>query len=477
MWPTVLSWLGGLLTVAEVLGVLTAIHAIMGVRTSQGAIAWAIALVMMSPIALPLYWVFGRNKFQGYADARRVGDLEIHHIAQQAGANARACGLVLEHTHTHLEVLERLAKMPFTHTNHVELLIDGEATFGAIFDAISRAEDYVLVQFFIVHDDQLGRELKDRLMERARHGVRVLFLYDEIGSKHLRRRYVSDLQAAGVEVSPFNSTKGFGNRFQLNFRNHRKIVVVDGQAAFVGGLNVGDEYMGRDPKVGPWRDTHVKIEGPAVHAVQLSFFEDWYWATHQTPKLDWNLRGSSSGKHEVLVLPTGPADELETCGLFFVHAINRAQRRLWIASPYFVPDEQVTCALQLAVLRGVDVRIVLPENPDHILVYLSAFSFLDETELVGVKIYRYQPGFMHHKVVLVDDELAAVGTANLDNRSFRLNFEIMILVHSQDFARQVAEMFERDFENCRIATAEDLKNRSFLFKVGVRVARLMAPLQ
>ena len=474
-----LSLLGVLAVATEILGVLTAIHAIMAARTAQGAIAWALSLVMfpLHYVALPLYWVFGRNKFEGYVDARRVGDTEIHHIAQQVGRRARESGLVEGVDRPRRNVLESLAKMAFSHSNRVELLVDGQATFGAIFDAIEAAEDYILVQFFIVHDDQLGRELKSRLIRKANDGVRVFFLYDEIGCHSLPGSYIRELEGAGVTMRPFFSTKGLRNRFQINFRNHRKIVVADGKTAFVGGLNVGDEYMGRNEKIGPWRDTHVYIRGPAVHAAQMSFVEDWYWATHETPSLDWYPRPAPDGDQEVLVLPTGPADELETCGLFFIHMINSAKDRLWIASPYFVPDEQVISALQLASLRGVDVRIMLPEHPDHLLVYLSSFSFLEETEKADVKIYRYQPGFMHHKVILVDDHLAAVGTANLDNRSFRLNFEITVLVDDHEFAGQVDRMLRRDFENCKLARSDDLQQRSMWFKVAVRVARLMSPVQ
>jgi cardiolipin synthase len=472
-----LGLLGFSATAAEILGVITAVHAVMGARTSQGAIAWALSLVMFPYISLPLYWVLGRNKFHGYTVARRGGDSQIRRVIQEAGQRAQEDGL-LRHTEVHdLRLFERLAKMPFTHQNDVRLLIDGDATFEAIFEGLKNARDYVLVQFFIVHDDQLGRELKRRLIERAQAGVRIYFLYDEAGSRGLPRAYIRELTAAGVQIRPFCTTKGFRNRFQINFRNHRKIVVVDGRVAFVGGLNVGDEYLGRNPKIGPWRDTHVRIEGPAVHAVQLSFFEDWYWATLEAPAFDWNPRPAAGGQQDVLVLPTGPADELETCSLFFVQAIHLARHRLWIASPYFVPDPQVMCALQIAAMRGVDVRIVQPDNPDHLLVYLSGFSFLDEAEKAGVKIYRYEPGFLHHKVILIDDDLAAVGTANLDNRSFRLNFEITILVDDHQFAESVRQMFERDFAHCRLAKPEDLAGRSFWFKVAVRVARLMAPLQ
>ncbi len=469
--------IGAIAITAEILGVLTAIHALMSARTAQGTIAWVLSLVTFPYFALPLYWVFGRNKFQGYVDARRAGDSEIHHVVQQAGRRAMEDGLLARTTRPGHHVFEALAKMPFTHSNNVELLVDGQEAFGAIFDAIDAATDYILVQFFIVRDDQLGRELKSRLIRKAREGVRVYFLYDEIGCHTLAKAYIRELSEAGVAIRPFFSTKGFWNRFQINFRNHRKIVIADGRSAYVGGLNVGDEYMGRNARIGPWRDTNVKIQGPAVHAVQMSFLEDWYWASHENPPIDWNPRPAPTGDQTTLVLPTGPGDDLETCGLFFVQMINSAQDRLWIASPYFVPDSQVIAALQLASLRGVDVRIMLPEHPDHLLVYLSSFSFLEETEKADVKIYRYQPGFMHHKVILVDDRLAAVGTANLDNRSFRLNFEITVLVDDLDFAGQVAEMLSQDFGRCKVAKPEDLLQRPFWFKVAVRLARLTAPLQ
>jgi cardiolipin synthase len=468
---------GLIATGVEVLGILTAIHAIMGARTSQGAIAWAVSLVTFPYIALPLYWVLSRSKFQGYVDARRVGDWEIHFIVQEAAAKARTEGLLAKMDRPELRVFSSLAMMPFTHSNRVRLLVDGDATFGAIFEGIERAQRYILVQFFIVRNDNLGRELKTRLIRKAAEGVRVYFLFDQIGSGWLGRAYIRELLKAGVFVRPFLTTKGLRNRLQINFRNHRKIVVIDGETAYVGGLNVGDEYMGRNPQIGPWRDTHVMLEGPAVDAVQLSFVEDWYWATEETPKLDWVLSPATDGHQDVLVLPTGPADDLETCSLFFLHTINLAKQRLWIASPYFVPDAQVISALQLASLRGVDVRIMLPEKPDHLLVYLSSFSFLQEAEQADVKIYRYQPGFMHEKVILVDDRLAAVGTANLDNRSFRLNFEITVLVDDRDFASEVEQMLQRDFEQCRRVHSDELRRRSFLFKVAVRVARLMAPVQ
>ncbi len=468
--------IGFLVAAAHVLGFLTSIHAVWNTRTTQGAIAWAVTLNTFPYLALPAYWVFGRSKFQGYVDARQEGDLEINHVVARAGELSQEFVIDLPEEWGGVQALERLAKMRFTSGNDVKLLIDGEATFGAIFEGIESASDYILVQFFIIKDDDLGRELKDRLVRKARQGVRVYLLYDEIGSHKLPKAYLEELRVAGAEVSAFNTRRGRRNRFQLNFRNHRKIVVVDGRLAYVGGLNVGDEYMGRDPKFGHWRDTHIEMAGPVVLGAQLTFFEDWHWATDGVPELNWEAERSPESDMPVLIIPSGPADQLETAHLLFTGAINAARKRVWIASPYFVPDEAVVAALQLAALRGVDVRILIPENPDHYLIYLSSFSYIDQTEPTGVKFYRFGPGFLHQKVALIDDAAAAVGTANLDNRSFRLNFEITVVVADSVFTQEVEDMFEADFASSRQVTAKELSEKSFLFRMGVKFARLFDPI-
>ncbi|PQO44734.1 cardiolipin synthase [Blastopirellula marina] len=461
---------------AHSIGIMTAINAIMKTRTSQGAIAWALTLFMFPYVAVPAYWIFGRNRFHGYVEARRSENRGVQHITNEIKGAADEY-LVDEELPYALRTFQNLADFPFSRRNSIRLLINGQATFDAIFAAIDKAEKYVLVQFYIMRDDDLGRALQQRLIERAKAGVHVSVLYDEIGSYGLSRKYVHAFREAGIEIVPFHTTKGRGNRFQLNFRNHRKVVVVDGQTAFVGGHNVGDEYMGRDPKFGPWRDTHVELRGPAVQAVQRSFLEDWNWATHELLPVEWVPKPAEDDNQQVLVLPSGPADEFERCTLFFVQSINMAERRIWIASPYFVPDPPVIAALQLAAIRGCDVRIMLPERPDHILVYLSAFSFIAEAAPKGVRFFRYEPGFLHQKVVLIDDDFAAVGTANLDNRSFHLNFEIMIAAADRKFAADVAKMLEEDFTHCREAHADELAQQSYLFRLTVALSRLMAPIQ
>jgi len=449
----------------------------MEVRTAQGTIAWVVALNTLPYVAVPAYWVFGQSKFHGYVTQRRKDVVEASPVARQFITNLVERGLLAFPEREQTLLVEKLAKLPYTQHNDAELLIDGEATFKSIFEGMDRARDYILAQFYIIRDDQVGREFKRRLVLKARSGVRCYVLYDEVGSKDLPRSYVNDLKTAGVQVRPFNTTQGSANRFQINFRNHRKIVIVDGREAWVGGLNVGDEYLGRDPKVGYWRDTHTRLRGPVVPCVQVSFLEDWHWAAGELPKFNWDPEPASAGKSlSVLCLPSGPADPLETCALFFMHEINRAQKRLWIASPYFVPDEQVITALKLAALRGVDVRILIPEKGDSQLVQLAAWTYLATMENVGIRCYHYTKGFMHHKVVMLDDE-CAIGTANFDNRSFRLNFEITLQFAGREFTDQVAAMLERDFADARDVHAAELEAQGFWFRFAARAARLMAPIQ
>ncbi len=472
------AWVIGLATAAiHLLGIFTALHAVMYARTAQGATAWAVSLLSVPEVTLPLYWIFGRNKFQGYVKARRAGGTPVEQILQSHREHFSSPAPLTDEDRGYAQVLERLGRFPFSGYNRTRLLIDGEATFDSLFRGIEEARKYVLLQFFIIRDDRLGRELQELLLRKAGEGVSIRLLYDNIGTRDLPEDYLDRLRRAGVEVGVFKSTRGRGNRFQINFRNHRKIVVVDGKLAFVGGLNVGEEYMGRNPAFGRWRDTFLEVEGPAVQFVQIAFVEDWHWATRKVPGLEWEAKKAPGGNKNVLVLPTGPADQVESCALFFSETINRARERVWIASPYFVPDSQIMTSLQLAAMRGVDVRIMLPGKPDHLLVYLSSFSFIEQVEPSGVKFYRYGGGFLHQKVILVDDHIAGVGTANLDNRSFRLNFEITMVVLDREFNGEVAMMMEEDFRLCRTVSADEYTSRPFWFKLAVQSSRLLAPIQ
>lgn len=469
---------GYLLGLVHLLGIVAALHALFTVRTAQGAIAWAMPLFFIPYLTLIPYLIFGARSFYAYIKARRQANQEMH--VAMANLNWRpwveeALTARESESYAALRAMPKLGRMPCLANNEVKLLIDGKATFDAIFAAIEKARDVVLVQFFIIHNDNLGKALQELLLRKAAEGVRVFVLYDRVGSHALPASYSQLMRDGGVQIHAFATRRGWFNRFQVNFRNHRKIVVVDGLLGFIGGHNVGDEYLGGHPQLSPWRDTHVQISGPVLACLQESFAEDWYWATRQLPPL---ILPDAYADNGVLcqALASGPADPQETCSLFFLEAIHSATRRVWITSPYFIPDEAVFAALRLAVLRGVDVRVLIPSRPDHRIVYAASSLFAFEAVRAGVRMFRYQPGFLHQKVVLVDDDVSAIGSANLDNRSFRLNFEITLLTVDRGFADQVEKMLSNDFEQAREITAEDSRDTHRLQQLGMRIARLISPI-
>jgi len=460
----------------HVLGAVTAVHGILYARTSQAAVAWAIALVSFPYLALPFYWVFGRSKFHGYVHARRAQQASVADQMRVLDHKWDKFPPTLTETGARMRTLDRLGSSPWTGGNRAELLVDGEETFRAVFETIEAAKEYVLVQYYILRDDEIGGRFTERLVEAARRGVRVLVLYDEFGCRPVPERMFAALREAGAEIAGFKPRKGgLRNYFRVNFRNHRKVVLADGRIACIGGLNVGDEYCGKSPKYGAWRDTHLRVEGPCVEAIQLAWGEDWHWAEGALPGLSWEPEGAPGSDQAALVLATGPADPLESCDLMFVKALQAAQRRIWIASPYFIPDPQTKAAMQLAALRGVDVRFLVPDRPDHWLVWHAAWAYFGLAQAAGVRIFRYtDEGFMHQKVFLVDDEVAAVGTANFDNRSFRLNFEMTAILADEEFALQVKEMLENDFARSKEMPKFDLELAPLLFRLKVRWANLFS---
>jgi cardiolipin synthase len=457
--------------VAHLLGLATSMHALMTTRTAPGATAWIVALNATPYLAVPTYWVFGRSKFQDYVSLRREVATSVEETLEQELESLKPFRTTWSADgHQTFRAVEKLARLHFVDGNQVELLIDGKQTFASIFEGIDAAEEYLLVQFYIVRSDEQGREFQRRLIERAREGVRVHLLLDEIGSAKLSRSYIDELTEAGVEVRWFRSNRGWTNKFQLNFRNHRKLVVADGKRGWVGGLNVGNEYQAED-----WRDTHLLVEGPAVLHMQLSFQEDWRWAADDLLQLSWSPHSPSGQGVPVLVMPTGPADSVETASLMIQQFVNLAKQRVWISSPYLVPDAGVVASLQLAALRGVEVRLLIPERSDNFLVSLAAYPFIDPLLEAGVRIYRYQPGLMHGKSFLIDDSSAAVSTANLDNRSLRINFELTAVVVDPGFATQVEGMLVRDFAESREIEPDEFAGKPLWFRISARAAYLLAP--
>ncbi|MDL2268473.1 cardiolipin synthase [Desulfosarcina sp. OttesenSCG-928-A07] len=461
-------------TIFHILGLCFIFDTIMNGRTSQGTIAWVMALFFFPYIAVFLYLFFGARRIKDYSVAHQYSVTDIHHLGKTLQQDHRLQEL-MEADISKIDIFSHIYHFPFMKGNRATLLIDGEETFASIFEGLAMARNYILVQFFIIHPDSLGNRFKAALIERAKAGVKVYFLYDRIGSVCLSRSYIRELKASGVQVSVFRVGRQWINRLHINFRNHRKIVVVDGEKSWVGGHNVGDNYLGKGRKFSHWRDTHVKVEGPATLPVQLSFVEDWYWASGKLPEVSWDPP-PLYGNEPALCIPTGPGDIVESGSLMMVQAINTATSRCWIMTPYFVPDVAVIKALQLASIRGADVRILIPAHPDKRVVWWAAHSYLSEVAVAGVRMYTYNNGFMHQKVFLIDDKVAGIGTANLDNRSLRINFEITMLFTDPAFVKKVDAMCRTDFANSTALTTDDVYRRSIFFRLAIRAARLFSPI-
>lgn len=453
-------------------GMVLSVLALWRARTPQGATAWVIALISFPFLAVPAFLIFGRNKFYGYAMERKQLDRDtLKELAEAQKALAAPVSLTGV-----CEELSRLAQSNgqpgFTENNQVRLLLNGDETYRTMLEDITSATKYILVQFYIFRDDETGQRFKNALVAKAREGVRVYFLYDNIGTK-LKAEFLRELEDAGVKIQVFRGTKKlFRAPVQINFRNHRKLLIVDGRTVFTGGLNVGDDYLG---KSGPWRDTHVRIEGPATLAAQVSFEKDWYWAKGKVADLDWVIDKNQRGE-PALVMSTGPADDIELCLLSHLSLVLSAKKRLWIGNPYFVPPEGFANALALAAQRGVDVRIMVPLTNDNLLVKFASAPHMEKLIAAGVKFWNYSEGFMHQKVMLVDDEMGMVGSVNLDARSFFINFEVMAVSADPSFIASLENMMKDDFAKSLAVTAESFKTLPLWRKIAGRAANLFAPM-
>lgn len=357
--------------------------------------------------------------------------------------------------------------------NRITLLPRGETAFDPVFAAIDSARDYVLVQFYLVREDRLGHEMRERLLAAAGRGARVYVLFDKIESS-VSARYLEPFARAGIEVAAFRPERGWARLHWKGFRNHRKLVLTDGRVAIMGGANVADEYVDRVPKRAPWIDTQVEIRGPAVLAAQRIFARDYYCACRRRLDLSWNASEQAEGC-SIAMLATDPDPRFDACTLMFATAMAGASDRVWLATPYFIPDEKGISALELAVLRGVEVRVLLPGSSDVYPTEFLAWHFIERLRPLGVRFFLQNGGSMHQKVLLVDSHTALIGSANYDHRSFKLNLELTAWIHGREPVARVETMLRGDFANCREVTAEDVASRSRLARLATALTRLVSP--
>ncbi len=445
-------------------------------RNPVSAVAWCLAVLFIPYLGALFFLVFGASRVK-----RRLRRKLYHRsqflrlwVAQRSRMEGGAAGDSWAGMSAYAL---RVGAAPDTTGNAVTLYEEGVRAFEDKFAAIRAAQRHVHASYFILRDDAAGAEFMDLLCAKASAGVEVRLLVDAVGSRgadHLLAR----LRAAGGRAALFMPSQLLSGRFTVGLRNHGKILVCDGRVGFVGGLNVGDEYLGRVPRFGRWRDTHLRVAGPAVLALQRVFVEDWDFASGEL------LTGDSyfpdpgmEGEAHVQVIWSGPDQEHNASRETFFAAITAARRRLWIATPYLVPDGALLAAIRSAALRGVDVRILTQSSPpDHWMTYWAGRYFWEELFSAGVRIHEYRRGMMHAKVMLADGAWACVGSANLDIRSIRLNFEINVHLHTPALVAELETVFERDLRAAREVSPGTFRHRSWRAQLAENVCRLFSPL-
>ena len=364
---------------------------------------------------------------------------------------------------------------PLTNHNEIEMFFNGEEKFNSMFEDIEKAQSHVHLLYYIVRYDELSQKLVNALIKKAKQGVRVRFMMDGMGSRGANtRKMLKLLKDAGGEVEIFLPP----NFMRVNFRNHRKVCVIDGKIGYLGGLNIGDEYLGKVGRYGFWRDTHMRVVGDAVKELQIRFMLDWNFYAANKMELKDDLFPKSETSHGALmqIVSSGPDTIWSGVQYGYCKMISEAERKIYIQTPYFVPDDSVFELLRISALAGIDVRVVIPGNPDHPFVYWASLSYLGDLLNAGVKCYEYKKGFLHSKLIVVDSLISSVGTANMDIRSFRLNFEINSFIYDEKTALQLENRFIKDLEDCQEIMLESYAKRTKLTKIKESISRLLSPL-
>jgi cardiolipin synthase len=463
------------LVIVYVIAIACSVFALWRSRTPQGTAAWIVSLLTIPVFAIPLFMLIGRNKFYGYVRKRQNKDRKADKELNEAKKVLESIKTEVEADFQPLNKIAQSCQIPmYSSGNEFEILINGEATYKSLFDAIKNAKKYILFQFYIFRDDQAGKKFAEALKQKAKEGVKVYFLYDNVGTS-LPRSFIKELKAAGIKVAIFRGMKRWHSRMQVNFRNHRKIVVADGEIMFTGGLNIGNDYLGLYPNVGPWRDTHIKVKGPAALTAQLSFVKDWHWATDEIIDVDWKLVQYPQNAN-CLMLATSPSDPIDACLLAHLHTISTAKKRIHILNPYFIPPESYMNQLRLAILRGVEVKIVIPKKNDSRLVQWASEVAQEAMIAAGAEVYCYTEGFLHQKVTLIDDTVFQIGSINADSRSFFINFEATVIGHDKATIKQVDEMIQKDLSQSRKLSLAHFTERSFWVRARSRAANLVSPM-
>ncbi|MEI3612018.1 cardiolipin synthase [Pseudogracilibacillus sp. SO30301A] len=445
--------------------------------------AWLMVLFFIPVVGFVLYLVFGRTltkqRIFTWDTKSRLGvekavksQLEILE-ADRIPYKEDVLRQYKELYYMHLKNSDAI----YSQNNKVDLFIDGKQKFTQLIKDLEEAKDHIHLLYYIIRHDQLGTKIANVLIKKAKEGIDVRLLYDDMGSRSLSRSYIRRLERANIKVGAFFPPKIPKINFKINFRNHRKLAIIDGEIGYIGGFNIGDEYLGRSEKFGYWRDTHLRICGDAVKTMQTRFILDWNQASRDhIPYEERYFIGGEEGDVGIQIVSSGPDHDWEQIKYGYIKMIMSAKEYVYIQTPYFIPDESLMDALRIAALSGIKIKIMIPNKPDHMFVYWATLSNIGELLNEGAEVYLYQNGFLHAKTIVVDGKLSSVGTANIDVRSFRLNFEVNAFMYDADIAEKLVDVFEKDILVSTQMTKSLYEQRSIGIKFKESISRLLSPI-
>jgi cardiolipin synthase A/B len=460
-----------------------AIMIILEKRSPFKTAAWVLALILLPIFGVVFYLFFGQE-YRKQKLFSRKGLKSLNRYRQLSFRQLRQVEKSMEKLHTNVRDKENIIRLLLKNSNallttgnQLKILNNAEETYRAIFDAIEQAEHHVHLEYYIIEDDEIGGKLKDLLIRKCREGIEVRMIVDDVGSWGLGKKYIADLRDHGIEIYSFMEVRFPRLTSRVNYRNHRKIVIVDGITGFTGGINFADRYLKGIPGIGPWRDTHLQMEGDAVRCLQMVFAADWFFVIHE------NLSGNAyfpplryTSDVPVQISASGPDSDWDSIGQAFFAAIAGAKSRIYVVSPYLMPPVEIIYALKTAALSKVDVRIVMPGKSDSVIPHWSSFSYIEELLEAGVRVFFYQTGFIHSKYIIVDQIFSTVGTTNLDFRSLETNFEVNAFIYDQEFTAELEKQFKNELKNSREIKLAEWKQRKWHFKLRESLAHLVSPL-
>lgn len=454
-------------------------------RNPNDTLVWLMILLFVPIVGFIFYLFLGQSiRKQSIFTLKTEEEIGVVRSVylQQAHLDNEEYKFFEPQTYSHLDTISFFLKSNnalFSQDNDVLIFSKGIDKFNSLFEDIENAQKSIHMEYYIIRNDSLGRKLMELLTKKAKEGVEVRLLYDGMGCIRLRRSFFTPLLKAGGYIAEFYPPFVPYINLRVNYRNHRKVSVIDGKVAYTGGLNIGNEYLGLSKRFGFWRDVHLRIEGSAVADLEFRFLLDWRYASKEELPLTNYLPGrpaKMAGKTGLQIVSSGPDSQWQSVRNGYLKMIYAAREHIYIQTPYFIPDESIFNALKLASLSGVDVRVIVPGKSDHIFVYWAGLSYMGELLEAGVRFFHYNRGFIHSKMATSDSFISTVGTANVDLRSFKVNFEINAFIYSEEKAQELESIFIKDMYDSTELTMNNYINRSIWTKIREAVSRLFSPL-